>query len=142
MDIASAEAAIRDRATSLWNGIAPSIPLTWPNDDFMPGTISGTPQPFVRMEIVWNGSDGITIGAPGGNVSRRTGHIWAHAFVAKGAGNTVPLTLVGEAAGMFEDEDFSGIVCEAAQPGGEASDEDGNYFGLSAAVPFYFDETI
>lgn len=143
MDLVAAETAIRSRAEALWSGIEPSVPLTWPNESFdKPPDGNGAPASFVRLDVVWNGGDGITIGAPGNNIARRDGHIWAYAFTAQGIGVTMARQLASEAAGMFEDEDFSGVVCEAAQPGGDADEENGNYYGFAVAVPFYYDETI
>lgn len=142
MSLKAAVAAIRSRAESLWPGIEASVPLTWPNENFArPIADNGAPAPFVMIELRWNGGEFQSIGAPGYNIARREGHIWIFAFVSQGGGEDRAHELAGEAAGMFEGQDFSGVVCEAMMPGGEADTEDGSYFGQSAAIPFLYDET-
>lgn len=142
MSLSTAVAAIKSRAESLWPGIEASVSLAWPNENFTrPVDGSGNANPFVMIEVRWNGGEFGSIGAPGSNIARRDGHIWCFAFVSQGAGQDRAHELAAEAAGMFEGQDFAGIVCEAMQPGGEADDEEGNYFGQSAAIPFSYDET-
>lgn len=142
MSLADAVAAVRSRAESLWPGIESAVPLAFPNENFQrPLDSAGAPLPFVMIELRWNGGDVITIGAPGDNVSRRDGQIWAHAFIPQGTGESRAHQLASEAAGMFENQDFAGLICAGMQPGGPADSEDGSYFGQSAAIPFTFDET-
>jgi hypothetical protein len=142
MALSDAVTAIRARAESLWPSLEAAVPLAWRNDPFdKPVDGNGAPLPFVALDVRWNGGETITIGAPGSNRVRREGHIWAFAFIAQGAGQNRAHQLAGEFAGIFENQDFAGIVCEGMQPGGEADSEDGNLYGQSAAVPFYFDET-
>lgn len=142
MPLSDAVAAIRSRAESLWPVLEASVPLSWPNEAFAPPVDGNSaPSPFVVIEVRWNGGGFESIGAPGSNVARRQGHIWCFAFVGRGIGEARAHELADKAAGMFEGQDFSGVVCEAMSPGGEADSEDGNYFGQSAAVPFDFDET-
>lgn len=142
MPLADAVAAIRTRAESLWPAIEATVPLAWPNENFArPVADNGAPSPFVMIELRWNGGEFQSIGAPGNNIARREGHIWIFAFIPQGSGEDRAHELAGEAAGMFEGQDFGGVVCEAMMPGGEADDEDGAYFGQSAAIPFEFDET-
>lgn len=142
MALPDAIAAIRTRAESLWPALEPAVSLAWPNESFArPVDANGTPAAFVMVEVRWNGGEFGSIGSPGNNLARRQGHIWCFAFVAQGIGESRAHELIGKAAGMFEGEDFSGVVCEAMEPGGEADVEDGAYFGQSAAIPFDYDET-
>lgn len=142
MSLDTAVAAIRARAEALWPGIEASVALSWPNEDFTPPVDDqGRVLPFLRIEVVWNGGDFMSVGAPGSNLTRREGHIWAFAFIRRGIGEGRAHQLVAEFAGLFEGEDFSGVVCQAMQPGGPVDSEDGNYFGQSAAIPFNYDET-
>lgn len=136
MALSDAVAAVRARAESLWPALESAVPLAWPNENFEPPLA-----PFVTIEVRWNGGDFQSIGAPGNNIARREGHIWCFAFIPQGAGESRAHELAGKAAGIFEGQDFSGVVCQAAMPGGATDSEDGNYFGQSAAVPFVFDET-
>lgn len=144
MSLDTALAAIRARAETLWPGLEATVPLAFPNDGFGPPIDSqGRPLPWVMIEVTWNpGASGFaSIGAPGDNLARRAGHIWAYAFVGKGDGEARAHELIADAASIFEGQDFSGIVCQAMEPGGPVDSEDGNYFGQSASVPFDFDET-
>lgn len=142
MPFSTAVTAIRSRADTLWPAIEPTVPQTWPNEPFdRPLDVNGSPLPFVMIEVRWSGGGFESVGAPGSNLARRQGHIWVYAFVPQGTGEIRAHELVAKAADMFEGEDFSGVVCEAASPGGEVESEDGNYFGQSAAVPFDYDET-
>lgn len=142
MSLNAAVAAIRSRAESLWPGLEAAVSLAWPNENFTtPVDTNGNPVAFVRIEVVWNGGSFLSIGAPGDNWTRREGHIWCYAFIPVGTGEGRAHQLAAEAAGMFEGQDFSGLVCWAMEPGGPIDSEDGSYFGQSAAVPFYFDET-
>ena len=135
-------AAIRSRGESLWPGLESAVPVKWPNDnDFALPYAVNAALPWLMIEVRWNGGGFMSLGAPGSNLVRREGHIWCHAFVAQGVGDERAHQLAARAAGMFEGQDFSGILCDAAMPGGEADSEDGNYFGQSVAIPFDFDET-
>ncbi len=142
MSLDTAIAAIRARAESLWPGIESVVPLAFPNEAFeRPTSDQGAPLPFVAIEIRWNGGGFMSIGAPGNNLSRRQGSIWAFAFIPQGSGEGVAHHLASEAAEMFEGQDFSGVVCGGMEPGGPVDSEDGAYYGQTAAVPFDFDET-
>lgn len=142
MPLSDAVAAIRNRADTLWPAIEAAVPLAWPNENFArPVDANGSPSPFVVIELRWNGGEFQSIGSPGYNIARREGHIWIFAFIPQGGGESRAHQLAARAAGMFEGQDFGGVVCEAAMPGGEADDEEGNYFGQSVAIPFDYDET-
>lgn len=118
------------------------MPLAWPNEQFdKPLDVNGNPAPFVMVEVRWSGGGFVSIGSPGSNLARRDGNIWIYAFIGEGTGEQRAHQLVGEMAGIFEGEDFSGVVCEAMSPGGDVDSEDGAYFGQSGSVPFQFDET-
>jgi hypothetical protein len=143
MSLDTVASAIRLRADTLWPPLEPVIPLAWPNEDFeRPIGSSGRPLPFVVIELRWSGGEFASVGAPGNNLTRREGHIWIFAFVPKGDGETRAHQLVARAISMFEGADFGGgILCQGAMIGGEADDEDGDYFGQCAAIPFDYDET-
>lgn len=142
MSLDTAIAAIRSRADTLWPALEPTVPLAWPNETFeRPLDGNGSPLPWVLIEVRWNGGEFMSVGSPGSNLARREGHIWTFAFIGQGTGEQRAHELAAKAAGMFEGQDFGGVVCQASMPGGEADDEDGNYFGQGAAVPFDFDET-
>lgn len=148
MSLDTAVAAISDRAKSLWPGLEAAVPLAFPNEtkatdgtELPPRNNAGQPMPFLMIEVRWSGGGFVSVGSPGNNLARREGLIWCFAFIPQGQGEARAHQLAAEAAGMFEGQAFSGVVCQAMEPGGEAGDEEGLYFGQSAAVPFDFDET-
>jgi len=142
MSLDTAVAAIRARAETLWPVLEAAVPLAWPNEAFdRPLSAAGAPVPFLMMEVRWGGGGFVSVGAPGNNLARREGHIWIFAFIPQGSGESRAHQLAAAAAGMFEGQAFGGVVCQAMEPGGEADDEEGLYFGQSAAIPFDFDET-
>lgn len=130
--------AIQQRFEALWVATEPTVPICFENEAFNP------PKPraeWIMLRVDWTGGDFITIGAPGNNVTRRLGHIWVHAFIPSGTGGvTRAHKMASEAGTIFEGQDFSGVVCEGAMPGGPAGSEDGAYYGQSVAIPFYYDE--
>jgi hypothetical protein len=139
MALQNAVAAIRGRIESLWP--EPAVGLTWPNENFsLPSADDGTPQSWMLVEIRWNPMNEGSIGSPGSNLARRFGHIWFYAFVPQGSGESRCHQLLSEAAAIFENADFNNVVCEGFEPGGQAETENGNFFGLAGAVPFWFDE--
>lgn len=139
----AAVTAIRERAEALWPGVEPAVTLGWENEAFAMPTDPATarPLPCVVIDVVWTGGDFMTIGSPGYNLARREGHVWAYAFIPRGTGQIRAHQLAARAARLFEGQDFDGVVCEAAMPGGPVSSEDGNYYGQSVSVPFQYDET-
>lgn len=146
MSLDVAIAAIRARAESVWPGIEAAVLISWPNEAFdkpvePDGNGGSRALPFVAFEVIWNPIGDGSIGAPGNNLARRWGHIWAYAFIPQGSGEARAHQLASEAAGMFELQSFSSITCEFSEPSGSAASEDGNYFGQAVSVPFYFDET-
>jgi hypothetical protein len=119
MPLGAAVAAIRARAESLWPGVEAAVPLAWPNETFeRPLSDRGTPEPFVTVEVKWNGGEFVSIGAPGSNRVRREGQVWAFAFIPVGMGEGRAHQLAGEMGSIFEGQDFSGIVCWGMEPGG------------------------
>lgn len=143
MTLDVAVAAIRARSDALWPGIEPAVPISWPNEPFDKPVdpVTSTPLPFVVVEIMWNPITDGSIGSPGSNLARRFGHIWFYAFIPESVGEARAHQLASEAAGMFELQNFGTVVCEFAEPSGPAKPDDGNYFGQTVSVPFYFDET-
>lgn len=148
MSLLTAFAAIRSRAETLWPGIEATVPLSFPNEitDTAGGALpsrdaEGDPAPFVVIDVRWNGGDFMSIGAPRDNLVRRDGLIWIFAFIPQGTGEARAHELVAECAEIFEGQDFLPVVCRAMSPGGDVDSENGLYYGQSASIPFYFDET-
>ena len=99
------------------------------------------PAPWLLLEIAWNGGEQASIGAPGANYMRRYGMIWLHAFAPRQTAPSVASALLARAATIFEAQDFSGVICDAAEPGGPNDSEDGAWLGRSCSIPFEYEET-
>ena len=140
--LSDAVSAIRGRMETLWP--ESSVMLAWPNENFsLPSSVEdGNPQSWVLVEVRWNPLNEGSIGSPGSNLARRFGHIWFYCFVPQGSGESRCHQLLSEAAAIFENADFSNVVCEGFEPGGIAETENGNFFGLAGSVPFNFDEFV
>lgn len=96
---------------------------------------------FLVAEVMWSGGESASVGAPGNNLVRRYGNIWFHAFISVGTDVDRALEIAQHAARIFENQDFSGVVCSAMEPGaGQSGSDDGLYFGQSVNVPFFYDE--
>lgn len=142
MSFDTAIAAIRARAETLWPALEASVPLAFEGENFeKPIGPDQNQLPFVVIDPQWSGGEFVSVGAPGSNITRREGIIWIHAMIPQGIGVSRAHQLAAKAGSMFEGVDFAGIICWGMNPGGTAADEDGLYLGLSAEIPFYYDET-
>ena len=135
MDIQIPGDAIKARLDELWT--FPSVPVTKLGEPFTPPE---PPSPWVLIDIEWTGGEGMSIGSPGSNRKRRKGNINFIAMVPSWTGFGVADYYAGQAAALFESVDFSGIVCETAEPRGDVTAESGDWRGRLVTVPFHYDE--
>ena len=135
MDIRKATLEIENRVDLLWTHL--EVPVSKISQPF---TIPGSPNAWVLLEVLWTTGFAISVGAPGGNRSRRVGYVNCYGFVPSFTGAGDADYYAGELASLYERQDFGGVVCGAAEPGGEARGVDGDWFGRLVAVPFFYDE--
>lgn len=139
MSLSSAYAAIKTRLQLLWPGTEPLVPLAFENVGYERDPAGSA---FLVVELQWSGGEPASIGAPGNNLVRRFGNIWFHAFIPVGIDVDRALEIAQHAAGIFENQDISGVQCSAMEPGaGQSGSDDGLYFGQSVNVPFFYDES-
>lgn len=119
-----------------------SEPVAYPNEAFaQPIDTDGAVLPFLALEVIWTSGDQESIGAPGANLQRGEGLIWAHAFVPRDTGTATASAMLDACRAIFTSKDFSGVVTQGMSPGGGgAGDEDGAYWRESANWVFWFDE--
>lgn len=144
-DIVAAFAAIKARAVAELT----TQTLRWPDDD---SPLPENPAPFVFFELITDPGTYIELGGGrGANRWRNSGEIHAYAFVPRGQGAPVALTLAETVAAAFRSYRGSGITCRGATvyPIGEGatlvppglSSLAGNYSCAVVAVPIVFDQT-
>lgn len=143
MALHDATKAIADRAAALWPTIEPTVPLAKEFENFpRPYSSTHAPTEFILLRIEPTEGDFASIGAPDNLLVRQLGLIWFYAFVEIGTGLQRMVELCDEFATIFVAQTFDGVVCGAKKFAGNAEREDGAYSGITAYVPFYYDEVI
>lgn len=143
-DYAGAIAAIKARAVTLWT----ATPLGFLNEA-APTTVdeNGNNAPWVLFEIVSLGSDVLGNGVPGNHVIAYDGLIKAYVFIPSGTiGTDVGFTHAVAFGEIFKNVIFyndgtPGCYVRTGYPrveDGNAGSDDGNWFGVTAVVPFSY----
>lgn len=142
-DYAGAVAAMRAR----YEAAALGVPTEFQNED--PPQVPWPPSPaalWIYFEVIEAATTLRGVGLPGSQLWLTTGHIFAHVFAPKGWGLPDHLRVAGLAGAVFKAATFyvdaavgARVTCggPSIQGGGSASD-DGNWFGVSVAIPFEF----
>src|SRR5262249_8845485 len=101
--------------------------------------------PWVYFEVIQTLTALRGVGLPGNQTWLTTGHIFQHVFVPKGFGLADPLALAGQAGQVFKSATFynsepgAKVVCFGPTvQGGDSASDDGNWFGVTVAIPFEF----
>ena len=140
-DWAGAVAAMQARFKASFN----AAPVEYQNED--PPQLPWPPAstPYVYFEVIEAKTVMRGVGLPGNKTWLTAGHIFIHVFVVKGYGLTAHLALAGEAGEIFRAATFyngepgAKVVCFAPSvQGGDSSSDDGNWFGVTVAIPFEF----
>jgi hypothetical protein len=126
-------ATIRTKLEAEWSG----APIAWPNEDFQ----ANGQDAWVHVEVQGNGAEGTVIGSVGKRAVTEMGLIFAHVFVPVGTGTDEAFRIAEEIGAVFRLTSFSGtgVRIAAGVPSiGEAEpgDENGNWFRVSASIPF------
>lgn len=145
-DYAGAVAAMRALFAAGWTETPIAYqnetpPNPWPPVD----AVSGAVKPFVYFEVISTKSEIRGAGLPGSQTWLTVGYIYAHVFTPEGYGYPESLRLADVAGQIFraqtlyQDGAGAKVVCMAPQTDGGASDADnGNWFRVTANVPFEF----
>jgi hypothetical protein len=85
------------------------------------------------------------VGLPGSQTWLTVGHIFIHTYVPTGSGLADHLALAGKAGDVFRAATFYNAEPGAkvigkgpSVQGGDSSSDDGNWFGVTVAIPFEF----
>jgi hypothetical protein len=141
-DWAGAVAAMRAR----FEAAAFTAPTEYQNED--PPQTPWPPSPAVPwayFEVIETQTTRRGVGLPGNQTWLTVGHIFIHVFAPKGYALPDHLALAGQAGAIFRSATFynaepgAKVVCGGPSvQGGDSSSDDGNWFGVTVAVPFEF----
>lgn len=115
----------------------------WPNEKITPPTdANGLALPFIWSELTGLASTILSMGAPGQHRIRDDGFLRVHVMIAAGAGIEPAAKIAEDFAALFrltQPNGQPGLQTLAPTPAeGGASSDDGNYYGLSFSIPFWF----
>jgi hypothetical protein len=110
---------------------------------FDPNTTGQSPvdgSPFIEIQYPISNADQISIGSPGSQVFRDLGAIRFVLSIQRGSGVSQGMGWCDEIAALFRGKQFSGVNTWApSSPVLDNSNDNGNYWIMSFAVPYYFD---
>lgn len=141
-DYAGAVAAMRAR----FEAAALGVPTEYQNEDPPQSPWPPSPAvPWIYFEVIQASSELRGVGLPGNQTWLTTGNIFAHVFAEKGWALPDHLRIAGLAGEVFRAATFyvsapgAKVVCGAPSiQGGGAASDDGNWFGVTVAIPFEF----
>lgn len=132
MSYAAERAAIETRFSTLWAG-TPIGDVVFDNLPYTP--VQGTP--YVRLSIKPGTSERITIGT---REHRVVGLILVQIFVPTGSGTNAARVLADEAAEIFRDQEFDGVLCRS--PSIQNVGQSGDWAQFNVSVPYKRDEVF
>jgi hypothetical protein len=140
-DYAGAVAAIKARFVAAWT----ETPIAFANQDPPQEPWPPASGAWLYFEVIQTQSRLRGIGLPSSRSWLTMGHVFAHVFVPIGYGVEEPERLAVAAGEIFRAKTFyddglgAKIVCYAPQVDGGASNADkGNWFRVTASIPFEF----
>lgn len=146
-DYAGAVSAIRDRLVANWT----TTPIAFQNEPFTAPSDanSGSPSPWIFLEVIGNTSELGAVGQPGNLEWRYLGHILCHVFVPINDGVATAHTYAVALGEIFRAEQFydasaghcvrTGYGGEGPRTDGGATDaDDGNWFRVTMTCPFEY----
>lgn len=132
-----ASLAVQEKVEALignpWNGITVITPNT-------SGEVPADASRFLTIQYPLSDSEQVGLASVGNRNYREEGVIRLVLSVKKGEGNREALTLCETLRTLFRGYASGDFRCWEASPPVENNDnEDGNYYVLSVAIPYYFD---
>jgi hypothetical protein len=145
-DYAGAKAAIKARLVDNWLTTPITVQNEAPSDPWPPLDADAVLLPWINLEVAGTGSDIIGQGSPGNQVWLYTGWIYIHVFVPVNTGIEQADTLAVAAGELFRRKTFyddvsPGCYIRTWAPsvdGGGISDDDGNWFRVTASIDFEY----
>lgn len=132
MSAETERAAVEGRFTAQWTG-TPLAHVVFDNIAYVP--VQGTP--YVRLSIRPGNSERITIGS---REHRTVGLIVVQIFTPLGQGTSDARVLAEQAAAIFRDQEFGGVLCRSASIQNVGQSTDWNQFNVT--VPYQRDEVF
>lgn len=130
--------AIEAKLSAAWNAIAPAIPISLPND--RQGGAPSDASAFLTLEYPVANEEQISIGSPDSNVFRESGAFRVFLSIPIGAGRDPWVGYIDDLRAAFRGQSFGGVTIFAPSPSAtNDKSDDGNYFLVSFAAPYYFD---
>lgn len=142
MDFPAAEAAVKARLVAEWPHA--DVPIWFENER---NQLAATPAPFVFVEV-FGETQFIRAygGGRGANEWEGRGRVEMHVFVPKGRGSALANTYAEALCAIFRGLRFDGVSYHAGSiyqdgTGGPDRIDKGNYWMVTAEVPFHFQQT-
>lgn len=124
----------------------PWMPTTLPPDNALQVLDQNAPldftgnDPFLQVQYPIANAEQKSIGTPGSNVWRETGAIRFVLGVLRSSGTNQGVGWCDDLSSLFRGKQFGGVNTWApSSPVIDSSNDLGNYFLLTFAVPYYFD---
>jgi hypothetical protein len=141
-DYAGAISAIKTHLLNNWT----TTPLGFINEaEPVQKDVDGNLSPWLLCEVVSTGSNVRGSGKPGSQIIVYDGLVKCYLFVPTGTGTDVGFEYAVQLGDIFKNQVFydNGIGCfirtgYPALDGGNASSDDGLWFGITAAIPFSY----
>lgn len=144
-DIAGAMAAIEQRLADNWTTTPIAYANAVPQQPWPPADGSGSAVPWVFIEVINTQSRGRAVGVPGNQFWLYEGLVSVHVFVPKDYGVADARTYASQIGEIFRNATFynstPGYQVRTLSPmidGGGSGSEDGNWFRLTATIPFEY----
>lgn len=134
MNFEDARAATYTRLKTYWDVAHPTVPVEYENQDTI--DLDQQTAPFLTCEIVYNDSEQIAMGTPGGH--RHFGAIWLSFWVKQGQGTALQNTALKELQDLFGEKAFGGVNTRAARR--VPSRPQKAWYVASLRVPFWIDD--
>lgn len=125
--------AVEQRLEALWT----HTPVF---DENVQGSTPADGSAFLQVQFPYSTTERITFGAPGANVYREEGAFRLLVQVERGTGGNQGRTWAAALEAMFLGKHFGGVETFAPQTASsDDSNEDGQFWTLSVAVPYRYD---
>lgn len=142
MDLPGAETVIKAKLVADWPHA--DVPIWFDNER---NQLAATPAPFVFVQVQGEGQTLEAIGAGrGANEWMGRGRIEMHVFVPKGRGSSIANTYAETLCAIFRGKRLSDVSYHAGSiyqtgAGGPDRIDKGNYWMVTAEVPFHYRQT-
>jgi hypothetical protein len=114
-------------------------PLFWPNDTVVPPSPAA---PYVWVERIGMNSEVLSMGTPGNNALRDDGYLRFHVLAPYGSGEDAINSIAESLASLYRATSPANLVglqtLAPTPPELGAQSQDGQWFGVSFTVPYFY----